>query len=729
MSQDRVVIADQAYTGDTLLDGRCFIENSIAGDELAIDTLDATLNFSILAPTLFQPKDAKALLTADGDLFGVMPYVYVLVGSKDDFTYGDEVFYYHGDELIGKFYMESILQISQTFYAITCVSAVGLLERSDHSGGIYTGESFRTVLADIIGGRFPYTLDSEIGKLAVYGWLPFNTRRDNLHQLLFAFGVSVQKARQGDPHFTKMTGEDSTVIASDRLYLGGDISTAPLATSVRVTEHQYIAHETSEEKILFEGDVISRTFTSPKGQTFQGDLVKFSAPMHSLSVSNSEVLESGANYAVLKPGSHVVLSGKEYTHITRAVSRDKPSVRSLVSIQDNELSADSCTLISPSNSEDVADRLMAYFGYAETVSNELIVGKERPGNPVAFEDPFHKRTQGFIQSMDITMSGVLKASSTIVTGYVPPKSQIYTRSVILTEQGTWTVPVGVTRIRVVLIGGGDGGASGAPGQAGTSSGKGGTPGVGGEPGQGGKILILSLDVTPGQSFSFSPGQPGTGGVCDGTQSVPGGVGGATTFGLYSSEDGSREAQGYSELFGGELYALPGQKGREGGAGRDYNDTSEPRPLDPERDSFYPGNNGLTREGYGATAYGGGGGGAAYWNDISHSFAGNGGDGRVSEDSTGTVLAAGGYGGAGADGGEALQLMNYKRDPLTPIPQGVVWTPLGSGQGGYGGHGGGGGGGGGQAKGGDSNWPGAGGKGGSGGNGSDGFPGCVIIYLP
>lgn len=736
---NRIVHKNFVAVGDVLNGGliseNVFLAQSIAQDELSIDTLDATLEFSALAPTLFQPKDADAMLDSDGNLFGVMPRVYVIVGDASDFVYGDEVLSYYDDKLIGKFYMESIQRVGQTRYAIACTSAMGLLDNTTHYGGIYTGQKFSGVLADIIGGMFAYTVSDSTKSMTVYGWLPIATRRDNLQQLLFAFGVGVKKDENGDPYFDLLSADNPFTIVSDRLYLGGNLNTDPLATNIQLTEHQYIAASSEQDKTLFEGDISADTIITPLGKTVTGGIVKFQNPAHSISVSNGTLLESGPNYAVLAPGNSVVVTGKEYIHVTRLVTRTKPSTQNTESSKDNNITSDACTLVSANNSEDVADRLMAYYGYAEAVSNQIIVGQERPGDSVICEDPFHNEIKGFIQSMDITMSGILKAASTLIVNYEPPESRIFTRSQILTWQSSFTVPENVNRIRIVLIGGGDGGASGAPGEAGaegtkSNGGRGGKGGAGGQPGNGGKIFVLSLPVEPGQTFDFSQGKGGKGGVCDGAQSVAGTKGTATTFGPYSSDNGKYYDFGYQEIFDGDVYGLPGGAGRNGGKGRNGGDTAETQPLDPDRNLYYPGRTGHSKEMYGGIGEGGGGGGAAYWDIEQSSMAGTGYDGgdgdiklRVSTSDVSTLSTYGGDGGEGAVGGPALKLSVGQESP------GTVVTQVGSGRGGFGGHGGGGGGGGGSATGGDFNYPGAGGIGGRGGDGGDGFQGCAIIYLP
>jgi hypothetical protein len=93
--------------------------------------------------------------------------------------------------------------------------------------------------------------------------------------------------------------------------------------------------------------------------------------------------------------------------------------------------------------------------------------------------------------------------------------------VLLTTTGSFTVPAGVTKLKVTVIGAGGGGASGV-----ANSGSGG--------GAGGGAAIGVLTVTPNQVIAYTIGAAGTGGVGGGN----GGNGGTTTFSTISATGGT-----------------------------------------------------------------------------------------------------------------------------------------------------------------------------------------------
>lgn len=129
----------------------------------------------------------------------------------------------------------------------------------------------------------------------------------------------------------------------------------------------------------------------------------------------------------------------------------------------------------------------------------------------------------------------------------------------VTEDGTWTVPTGVTEIKVVLIGGGQGGGRGQSGtMPGSSTAKegwvNGETGAAGTNGTGGKVYSATIAVTPGQTFAVVIGTGGTAG--SGSSTVDGGN---TTFGNYSSASGRVYTPSYTDLASGNAYGRTGVK--------------------------------------------------------------------------------------------------------------------------------------------------------------------------
>ena len=118
---------------------------------------------------------------------------------------------------------------------------------------------------------------------------------------------------------------------------------------------------------------------------------------------------------------------------------------------------------------------------------------------------------------------------------------LFENMVILTESGQWTAPEEAgTTLRVILVGGGRGGNTGADGTWEA-------PGENGEDGVGALIWAGTIQINPQQTFEVTIGQGGGIGQ-DGT---------ATVFGQYSSANGQRYSPSYTDVASGNAYGRTG----------------------------------------------------------------------------------------------------------------------------------------------------------------------------
>lgn len=569
---EKIVLGDETFTPEHIKDSTVVLKESVIGDELQHDELSAEMDMASRAPWIFCPAGTDGMMTSDGLIVCGRGNVDMLIADPTVYSYGTPVVPYWNDRSLGKFFMTSIVQTGRSRWKITAVSKVGLLGRQRHYGGIYRGEPFAEVAADIIGDTASYILDDALKNQAVFGYLPVSTRRENLHQLLFAMGAAIRKHDNADFFITGLRDDAPSSIPDERVFVGGSVRHNNMSSKVIVHEHTFNAYDTDEEIKLYDGEVATENIVTPQGASVSGTIVLFSEPMHDLTVENGSILESGVNYAVLGPGGGVILRGKKYTHAMRAVVRP---VTETANVTESSHVVEKATLVSPLNSEAVADRLYSYYSSAETIETDILVENEQPGDSITISDPFDREITGIISSMVMSPSGILRAQMEIVNGYSTdiPLGNAYSQVAVFTKSGTWISPV-TGKIRGVLVGGGDGGWSGGDGTDGEYSvgagyGQAGKPGVAGLYGNGGKILVFTTDVVEGETYDITLGRGGAGGVNNGTQSVQGGLGTPTTFGrLFTSAQGAPSSGGYTELFSGEIYGKRGKSGIAGGKGGD-----------------------------------------------------------------------------------------------------------------------------------------------------------------
>lgn len=543
---NKITTLNDNYTDNKIESVNVLLVESMTGTELEYDTLEATIS---------------------------------LGSDPTEYKYGRPVLYYHNDTLIGKFFMQKCTRVKKDMYSISCVSGIGLLDKSKHYGGLYTtGEdTFSSVVADIIGGLIPYTIDETIASQKVFGWLPIATRRENLHQLLFAMGATIKKDENGDMFITVLSFTTTKNIPDSRIYVGGSVKYPDNVTKVSVLEHAYLDKGTADEQTtLFEGDVVmlGRPFISPKGNSLTGMLVEFYEPMHDLTISpeTAEILESGVNYAILSGGS-VTLNGYRYTHTTVEVFNGDEEAD-----EDNTVTVTDATLITRANSGNAIERLYSYYTNAKTIKMDIVADGERAGDAVSFNDPFDDPQSGLISELYLVGSNILKGSATVIADYAPTWGNDYTDVIVVTSSQSVTLPTYATKCRAVLISGGYGGSRGGIGGTGEAASNGSykSGGVGGEAGvagAGGRVIEPIIgENCGGYVLDCVIGTGGEGGTADN----PAGSAGTDTTISYTKGDkvinlttanGSPSYSGFQDFLAPvNVYGTSGVDGQAGAKG-------------------------------------------------------------------------------------------------------------------------------------------------------------------
>lgn len=690
-----VKIAGVTLEGNVIQSGKAHTVHAMVGETLSVDQMTLDINNDAYP---FIPADQDGpLITADNHALFCAPL------DMRQLRPGAEFYLFSDAALVQKFWADSVRHMGGGRYRITAISIVGRFLNSRHMGGIYESVPASTVYAEILKG-VNYVLDPDVAAATVNGYLPIAVRRDNLQQLLMVTGATLRVDETGTLYISAMSPVPAGTFDPSRCFIGGSVSEETPVSGVQLTEHNYF--KGGDLITLFEGGVDGEEF------------IEFSEPYHSLECSGGTIVESGVNYAKIKATGTVTLTGKPYTHVTRVVTAGAVNA----SAMDNVKTVSRCTLANPQIAQALAERVFAFLQCSRTIKQDVLFGSERAGDVVSIFNPYTRQMEkGTIRALDLSLSAINRASVECLMGFVPSGViSGFTNYQMLTGSGTFTVPSGVNKIRIILVGGGTGGGGGSRGAAGTDSnenvpGAGGSGGSAGAAGPGGKVFEISLDVTPGQTFTFSCGVGGEGGAgqTETTPAVPGTAGTPTIFGGYSSDYGRLYPYGYYEAKTELTMSAAGAAGFAGGRGGNGTAEDYEWETDPDEGTPVRGESGESVNGYS-----GGIGGRFYTNEIHE---------RSYTDYTGA-------GGGGAANGANGTDVGTKTSSATG---GKGATPVAGanaevyGQGGGAGNGGGGGGGAGTifryvlA---DMSWQTA--RGGAPGNGSDGGkggPGAIIIY--
>lgn len=566
----------------------------VIGNELSVDQFSVTIRWteSDMLDGFITVDDETFVLSTGDNLFvskreGTSPN---LRDFMAELPYGTPVWWYVGGEFYSKGYLKSVDRLSKNGFRVTCVSGVGLLDTDTHKGGLYQAASFVSVLSDIVSGAFSYTVSQAVQDTArVYGRLPYDTRRKNLHRLLFASGAALMRGTSSNDYVIDYLPNAVTDVPSNRVSLQGSVAYQLPSNRAEITEHAFFYLPDSPTETLF--DNTSETAADHLTVVFDSAVY-----VDSLATTGTLTIEdSGVNYAVVSGLG--TLTGQYYTHTTQIdVLENNPSndpIR-VRRVTDNEL-------VTALNARNVARRILSYFQSSKTVKAKILTQGERCGQLLRFVDSFGELTQAYLTKADTLVTTVIGAQCQLVEGFVPSNNgNNFLHRQVIAASGAWTVPAGVTFVRIALIGGGQGGQGGYDGEKGAGGRKGtsiwdpgdpdgelisGTRGeeflyvypygeqripAGGEPGNPGeqaKVYVIERSVTPGEIVTFAIGIGGSGGESNGGV---GAYGTATSvssasIGSASSEQGVA-SQGYFDPFNGDVFATIGANGVRGGDG-------------------------------------------------------------------------------------------------------------------------------------------------------------------
>ena len=589
--------------------------------------------------------------------------------------------------------------------------------------------------------------DEAVESIPIYGWAPVGTKREALYQVLFAARISI--VRNGSAFlFTRLSNDVAGSISERSIYDSGSVAEKEDVRKIELTEHDFSSPD--DTKVIFDNtsspDAANNSIVQFSGAPIYGE------PVIAATVGTFEVLAYNCNAAIVSGKGK--LTGTPYIHGKKLHKKTLSG-----SVRGKTVSVSNAMMVTALNAPEVLERLAAYYDSAYRVSNSFVYAnaeesdpQEKCGSRYSFLDCFNEEQTGFLQKMGLTLSEKTKANGEFICGFVNPASSDFTNFIILTGSGTWTKPEGVTKIRAVLIGGGNGGEGGYKGMDGDSprtlyegnewrttvKAEGGAAGQTGSPG---KVYAVTID-NPADSYSYACGAGGTGGAGSTSHDTTnaGGIGGESTLtgngSTISSASGETAETGFVNYFNGHRYAFKpiywtngAGKGGDGGyytIDRENNVTFyEATDAYNEIADYksYHGANGTSINGSDGkpVALGGcGGGGTLLRSGYNHINAGDGGNASMGYGVESDRYYAGIGGRAGG--------MDY--DGYQPTERAYYVPTKGDyGVGGIGGVGGGGGGAGGCIR---PGYYGSSGsttynRGANGGKGGDGGDGCIIIY--
>lgn len=295
---------------------------------------------------------------------------------------------YRNDNLLAVQYIQESSREATHYYTFSCQSAIGLLG-NDYLGGIYVDVPVETVLDEIMDDR-KYVLDGVFHDQTVTGYLPICSRRDALQQVAFALGAMVTSHGSDAIMLIPVPTAKTSSFDGSTIFPGAKATNAPRIAKVVLVSHSYTP--TAEVKKLLDEEKIDGSDV----------LVTFDEPYHAYAITGGVISGSGANWVTITAHGPVSLTGKTYLHSMMHNTRRNPEA--LASERSNILTVDEATLVHSGNAQAVLDRLYEAKLLRQTLSHDAIISGQFAGQRVHSVNPWGTYTQGYIKSMESTLT-------------------------------------------------------------------------------------------------------------------------------------------------------------------------------------------------------------------------------------------------------------------------------------------------------------------------------------
>lgn len=213
---------------------------------------------------------------------------------------------YRDDTLLGCFFIDSSSSnTTRTVYNVSANDYIGLLQYQIHLGGMYSNITVSDLISDVLGD-LPYELDSNIGSKSITGYLPVQTKREALRQIVFSVGGIIDTSRKDNIVIKPLSSEITSTLSENKI-VNIKRTELPITTSIELNTHIY--KKNTQESELYNGTLNGTTYLT------------FSSPMHDLTINGGTILDSGVNHATINGTGTVVLKGQGYDDIIENISK------------------------------------------------------------------------------------------------------------------------------------------------------------------------------------------------------------------------------------------------------------------------------------------------------------------------------------------------------------------------------------------------------------------------
>lgn len=257
-------------------------------------------------------------------------------------------------------FVKSAKRKSKTMWDIHAEDHIGLMDSVYFKGGIYSNKNAVDLIDEIFSvAKVPYSVESGFDDVVVTGYIPYTTCREALMQVIFAIGAVADTSNSDKVNIFALSQDISQKIPKRRIMQGQSFEDETRVTAVELMSHAY--NEINETLVAYE---------AKKSGTGNNIFVSFTEPLHDLTITNGNIVESGVNYSIINANSGCTLIGKKYEH-TKVIHRKDNSLVLSTDIE-NVVAIEDATLVSSNNVDNILNVCYNYLVNTERTTLKII---------------------------------------------------------------------------------------------------------------------------------------------------------------------------------------------------------------------------------------------------------------------------------------------------------------------------------------------------------------------
>ena len=376
--------AEKTFEGDSLKSASILEEVDLLSSEIPINTLDFTI---------YSADDDFNILNPQG--------VYTLLQQRQKLEVTEILIKENKRIPMGTFYLDTWKNKNDKQMDISAIDLVGVIDKTDFSGGIYQNITAANLLKEIFTSAGlssdDYEIQEDLKTIILNGYLPICTHRKALQQVVFAIGAVSDCSRGSKIRIYTVEDvekvEDREIIDKNNRFQNTlEIKQNEIVTGVSVNAHNYTKTTTQEK--LYEGVL-------DKGKT----TIKFNDPVYNISCTGGTIVEFNCNYAIISctAESNVVINGYKYE------DNIQEYLVELENSSDNDtkniLKIENAYLVSKSNAKTIATKILEYYKETYTTSLEFLLGDEILTQDLEVDQSYNKLLVGHANKFDIDLTG------------------------------------------------------------------------------------------------------------------------------------------------------------------------------------------------------------------------------------------------------------------------------------------------------------------------------------